>query len=524
MKIPAFLAIAMAMSASAFSQTAPPAAPTLTAGAEFKGLRLDWDTVPGATWYQVEYRAHQTGDFVQQGDDYPATSTSTRFTFPLHLYDWTYARYRLAACNSAGCTRSEEVSVSSLRKDAVGYFKASPSYDFGSLGASTDLTPDGYTLVATAPNEQSDFSATSKGRIHVFRRGADGRWVRRARLDARTDTTYNSYVELYASVSASGNTVVVTMPAQIVGQPANHTGEVDIYYWKNNAYTPTRFPRAPFDVIRSAEIDDSGYVLAVHGAIGADGLTRIYKSTNSVWVNVASIPDESCWNVRLTQDAKKLAAVCRGTAANGAVRDYVRVLSGSTWSTRQEIELDNPDLSDSHTAHYHTGFGLDRTGATIAVQTRDDGYFDTSSNVRVFRLNGAAYSLVTQLRAGDWNPSDNTGEYGDSVSISGDGLTLVVGHPEDYGKGLGPRAAPLLAGDTATGGVYVYRLTSSWKLANVVKPNYVGSPTAFGQVTALSGTGKTLVVGVPGEDSMALGIGGDWANSGRANSGALFMY
>ena len=106
MKVSVVALITLAMSASAFSQTSAPAAPTLTAGAEIKGLRFDWDKVPGATWYQLEYRAHQTGSFSQQGDDFPATTTHTRFSFPLHLFDWTYARYRLAACNSAGCSRS----------------------------------------------------------------------------------------------------------------------------------------------------------------------------------------------------------------------------------------------------------------------------------------------------------------------------------------------------------------------------------------------------------------------------------
>src|SRR3954471_13821972 len=153
MKIPALFAITLAMSVSAFAQTSPPAAPTLTAGAEFKGLRLDWDTVPGATWYQVEYRAHQTSSFVQQGDDYPATATSTRFSFPLHLFDWTYARYRLAACNSAGCSRSAAISVSALRRDAVGYFKASQPKENAFLSREVALSSDGYNLVATAPGE-----------------------------------------------------------------------------------------------------------------------------------------------------------------------------------------------------------------------------------------------------------------------------------------------------------------------------------------------------------------------------------
>jgi len=60
----------------------------------------------------------------------------------------------------------------------------------------------------------------------------------------------------------------------------------------------------------------------------------------------------------------------------------------------------------------------------------------------------------------------------------------------------------------------------------MVKPNYApsGGNRSFGKVSALSGTGKTLVLGSPEESSWAVGIGGDWANAGRPGSGALFMY
>jgi hypothetical protein len=40
----------------------------------------------------------------------------------------------------------------------------------------------------------------------------------------------------------------------------------------------------------------------------------------------------------------------------------------------------------------------------------------------------------------------------------------------------------------------------------------------------LSETGKTLVIAADNEDSAANGIGGNWANTDRPNSGALFMY
>ena len=146
-----FCFVALAMTAPAYTQTTPPAAPSVTAGAEFKGLRFDWESVPGAGWYQFEYRAHQTGLFVQLGTNYSAATTNIRLRLPLHLFDWTYARYRIAACNSAGCTRSNEVSVSDLRRDAVGYFKSPQPEIYDHYGADTDITPDGLNFVVAAP-------------------------------------------------------------------------------------------------------------------------------------------------------------------------------------------------------------------------------------------------------------------------------------------------------------------------------------------------------------------------------------
>src|SRR4051812_38356774 len=151
MKVLYFCLAALAATAQTFAQSSAPAAPSLTAGAAFKGLQFDWDPVAGASWYQLELRAHLTGGFVQQGDDFPASVTSTHFQLPLHLFDWTYARYRLGACNSAGCSYSSEVSVSSLRTLAVGYFKTLATRQNMRFGHDTDLSPDGNNFVASAP-------------------------------------------------------------------------------------------------------------------------------------------------------------------------------------------------------------------------------------------------------------------------------------------------------------------------------------------------------------------------------------
>ena len=53
--------------------------------------------------------------------------------------------------------------------------------------------------------------------------------------------------------------------------------------------------------------------------------------------------------------------------------------------------------------------------------------------------------------------------------MSGDGCTITVGDFGDSGTGTGPRAAPLPdPGGARTGAIYVYRLSGSWRLANVV--------------------------------------------------------
>jgi hypothetical protein len=174
----------------------------------------------------------------------------------------------------------------------------------------------------------------------------------------------------------------------------------------------------------------------------------------------------------------------------------------------------------------HRGIAMDGTGNTLAVQFSHsvNGIDEELGFVQVYKRTEATF---TTLMPGAWRASSWKSLYGDSVSISGDGQTIVVGDPADNGTGVGPRAAPLVAGTAQTGAAYVYRFTSgAWTLVNVVKPNYPNPAQAhfFGESTALSGSGKTLIVAAPRESSAASGIDGDWANTNRAGSGALFMY
>jgi hypothetical protein len=534
MKIPAFFAIAFAMSVSAFAQTSPPAAPSLTAGAEFKGLRLDWDTVPGASWYQLEYRAHQTGSFMQQGGNFPATTTATRFSLPLHLFDWTYARYRVAACNSAGCTRSAEVSVSDLRRDAVGYVKPSAPTEYGYFGQEVDLSADGYNFVAGAYGEgdttSDDFA--DGGAAYVFQRGANGTWGQRARLALNNHAYYLDDTSVHVASSGSGNTIAVGMPGR-QSEPAAGMGTVYVFYAKPGTgnYARREIPRPDVRFFGTGvALSESGYVLAI---TANDPETRmaIYRSVNGQWQLARDFATEAgteCSQFQMSYDGRVIAELC-AQAYTTPRRSFIRVHSGSNWSTQTNLDL---EVSPSNALEWdHSGFTIDSTGGTIAVQfTKTDpasfGRLGTA-HVNVYKRGPAGYSQVVSLTPGAWRTDEFKQRYGDHLALSGDGLTLAVGDPTDNGTGWGPRAAPLVAGTAKTGAVYVYRLTTSWKLANMVKPNYkpdVWVTDFFGTELGLSQTGKTLVVGMLADSSSATGIGGSWANSNRTSSGAVFMY
>ncbi len=527
-----FCLAALAMAAPAYTQITPPAAPSVTAGAEFKGLRFDWEGIYGATWYQLEYRAHQTGPFVQLGANYAASTRNIRLRLPLHLFDWTYARYRIAACNSAGCARSNEVSVDALRRDVVGYFKTPTINMFAQFGWDTDITPDGLNFVASATSDnQGDEDAERTAAAYVFGRNAFGQWVQRARLVPTVGPINYFENRARVAISADGNTVVMGLPDYQHGANDTKTGEVFVFHFNGTSWVRTRLSsgnRGEFG--RWVAINDAGDTIATPYSEGVPRIA-IYKLINGVWQGVRGISNrqgEYCYSEGvLSDDGAVVADVCEGGR-----QVYVRTHSGPNWTVREDIPLTLPENPPS--LEYHA-LAIDGTGDTIVAQINDFPpnweYLDVPSEVQVFSRTGGAYSKVAAFRPGAWRNRDDRALFGRSLAISSDGSTIAIGDVTDNGYGTGPRAAPLNPGGKRLGAVYVYRLKSTWVLANMVKPNNVPPPSQyipeqeyFGKELSLNANGQTLIVGNPDESRTSVGIGGDWTRGGVQSTGAVFMY
>ncbi len=513
----------LAFSGAALGQVAAPAAPSLTAGPDFKGLRFDWEPVAGATHYELEYKAGQSSAFVQLGNALPANATSFRYRLPLHLFDWTYARYRLAACNATGCTRSGEVSVSSVRRYAVGYFKAGDSQAGIRFGTDTDISPDGLNLVTSAPlafNDNGGLSVES-GAIYVFRRGPNGAWEQRAKL--LPELSPGPGIAMRVSISADGNTVAVGMP-QFFHEGGNYrtTGEVFVFHFDGTSWERTRLdPDARDDFGRWVALNDAGDTLAISAGTESTSVF-MYRLASGVWQPVRELINayRYCNDGALSGDGSTVVESCNGEFGIGNA--FVSIHSGPDWSVRTSLPLSMATPSGGW-GYELSSVAVDTTGDTVAAQLH---VFGGPAQVNVFRKTAGVYAQVAELQPGAWRTTADRETFGLGLAMSGDGGTIAVGDSLDNGLGAGPRAAPLNAGTARTGAVYVWRLRGTWRLANVVKPNYrpAADQRLFGREVALNGNGHTLIVGERGESSDARGIGGDWSDDDAFDSGAVWMY
>jgi hypothetical protein len=338
-------------------------------------------------------------------------------------------------------------------------------------------------------------------------------------------------------ISADGNTVVLGMPnyfreALAEGSPDNISGEVFVFHFNGTSWVRSRLygaagARGSFGAWVS--INDAGDLIALssgdYKTSDKPQYAYIYRKVGDAWQAVRGIQaipgKEYCDNGALSADGSTFVQNCR-RPTEGGLQNYVRAYSGANWTIREEMPLEIAAAADIGV--YSVGLAVDRTGDTIAAQVYVEEHGgDGPGEVHVFHRDGA-YSRVAILAPGAWNPLDARSSFGISVAISDDGGTIAVGHLSDTGYGTGPRAAPLNPGGGYDGAVYVYRLKDTWRLANIVKPNYLPNILEFGRRVALNGNGQTLLVGQPSENSAAQGIDGDWANTAAPQSGAVWLY
>jgi hypothetical protein len=317
----------------------------------------------------------------------------------------------------------------------------------GHFGRSVALSPDGDTALVGAPNDSAGLGA-----VWVFTRSG-ATWTEQAKLAGGGEEVGKAWFGRSVALSADGSTALV-----------------------------------------------GGYV--DHGEVGA---AWVFTRSGSTWTQQGAKltggeelgAGEFGWGVALSADGATALIGGRGDDG-GAGAVWVFTRSGSTWMqqgaklTGTEEDFDPGDAGSEEideevgNGYFGDSVSLSADGATALIGgPRDNGW---AGAAWVFARSGSTWTQQGAKLTGGEEGSE--GYFGDSVALSGDSATALIGGLKD-GNGIG--AAWLFARAGSTWTQQGAKLTGGEELGK----------GQFGWGVALSGDGATALVGGLGDHAKA---------------------
>ena len=536
----AIVGLLLLVSAAADAQTiSRPPAPVVTAGAGMKEVIFDWDPVPGAQTYRLYANTGDRGYFVPVSDErIPRGRTRAAIPIAVHKQEWSKTRYLVTACNSAGCTRSNEVSPADLMLETIGYLKASNTGARDGLGAQVALSADGSTLAVSAGGEDgANNSLPQSGAVYIYRR--NGRqWTQEAMLkasDGLSNTRLGSaggspLAYRYLGLSANGSTLAVGAPTRERSGLAN-AGVVFVYQRAaDNSWSEVaQFAGAPVAANDyygySVDVSSDGAYIKVNsmypqgGAGTPEGRTIVWHWNGQAWSASGAIAPyyagDRCPTVRMTADAKLLVSACRTPAGDGRLVTSRRVIGTNTWlrvADQAYLWFENPNMA------------MNYDGSWIAFHEHNP--YDDTGGIGIYRRNENAW--VEHVH---WLGASNSVGYngfGHAIEFSRNGEHLAFSDPRWFASGAGSMESWGGSG-FSDGAVLILKrqpdAIGHHHYTRLLKASNPGDLDRFGESVAFGGAdGHYLAVGAPGEDSAATGVDGDQLSEVAESAGAVYLY
>ncbi|HZS87046.1 MAG TPA: hypothetical protein VFE42_06135 [Chloroflexota bacterium] len=219
-------------------------------------------------------------------------------------------------------------------------------------------------------------------------------------------------------------------------------------------------------------------------SMSAHGVQRVFTAMSprlsgddSYYTQQAGLPDSSGQlldrfgtSVALSGDGTTALVGAPGTP-NSPGTVYVFVLSGASWT--QQGALSASDGKGSNLFGQSVALSGDGNTALIGAP----GSSSNTGAAYLFVRSGATWSQQAEMTANDAATSD---QFGSSVALSGDGTTALVGAPD---KNNGYGAA-----------YWFVRTNTSWSQQSQV---YAQASIEAGYAVALNGDGSTALIGAP---------------------------
>lgn len=367
--------------------------------------------------------------------------------------------------------------------------------DFDPLGGSDREVP--------ADSLPASFPDTTDG-------AAPARWYLKASNTDGADL-FGTGIE----ISADGTTLVVSAPGEasaargIDGDQADDTGASTgaVYVFVRSGTTWIQQAYLKASNADAGDAFGETIALSADGATLAVGADREASAATGVNGNQAS------------------------NAAAGAGAVYVFNRSGGVWTQEAYLKASNTGAND----WFGNRIALAGDGATLVVGAPKEDSAATGINgdqasnalnaagaAYVFVRNGGVWTQQAYLKAS--NPG-SVDDFGEAVTISGDGNTIALASPLEDSAATGVNGDQTSNAAGGAGAVYVFTRTGSvWSQQAYVKASNAGGGDLFGGSIALSPDGETLAVGAWGEASAATGIDGNQADNTAAMAGSVYVF
>lgn len=420
-----------------------------------------------------------------------------------------------------------------------GYLKP-PTRDVpANFGTTVAMSSDGATLAVTALAHGYVLNPDIPpvGAVLVFQREG-ARWRHDATLRPTPANLAVSFGESLA-LSSDGQRLVVTAPYEDLATPPQlhpSGGHVFVFErsaagWKQSALLTQSKGEVGRRLGVSVALSGDGARMAVgidEGVSGFGGV-RIFELRGS-WEAAADVIPPGAGACRcgehygaavaLSSDGRTLVVgnwgrevVAQGrvgVSTKGPGYAWVYRFMNGNWTTIQQLESSSP--IEGGEFGYNVATSAD--GRVIAVgASRED-------NVHLFREVEGHWTETHRLST----PSPVWELFGWPVVLSGDGNRLMVGEATDptTAVGTGGNLCAPIEG-WSNGAVYGFG-DDGRSFQAFLRPRVYHRHAAFGLGLAISGDGRTLAVGAPGEDSAALGFDGDQNDHSLPNAGAVYLF
>jgi len=417
------------------------------------------------------------------------------------------------------------------------YIKASNAGQSDLFGLSLSLSSDGNTLAVAAPweasaatgvnGDQDDNSLPQAGAVYVFTRAGET-WSQHAYLKASNtgrkgtgDDIEGDQFRFSVALSADGSTLAagaVSEDSSATGIDGNQTddsaassGAVYVFTKDGNTWAQQAYIKGA----NTGQGDLFGYGVGV----SADGATMAVAGYDE---------DGSGKGVNPVDDNE----------LNGSGAIYASDRLGGTWRQTGYFKGSRSQRNDA--LGYSVAISAD--GRTIAAGTGDEaclngGINPSGCDVDTFPEHlaaGSAGAAYIWVRRGDtWteqafikasNP-ELEDWFAVRLALNSDGSRLLVGAPmeDSPARGLNGRQDDNSAVDA--GAAYFFTRTgTTWSQHSYIKASNAEAFDEFGSSVAMSGDGRTVVVGARMENGAATTVNGDQTNNEAGQSGAAYVF